>query len=139
MTATKTPGTRNSASQARAAEARAAELSDVVDALTGLAGSVLAKTFQSGSKGFYSQSKVSTPAGTYQSQVTATLVGSKSDAKLRPSASIAEVREVLSGSVRMLLGAHTFQSGKTGFYGQSRLMIGGQAYQVAMQAVLIVK
>jgi len=113
----------------------------VQDALTNLVKDQLdAKTFGTGSKGFFGQGKIDAAGKRYQAQVSAVLVGSKGNPRVKvqgspDQAKAALVTDLLDKGVE----PRTFSSGKTGYRTQGKVEIGGQTYQASAQAVLLAK
>jgi hypothetical protein len=93
------------------------------------------KTFSSGSKGFHATGKITVDGVRYQAQTMAVLVGSKDDPKAKIQAKRDEAVAALSAFAEDGLRPKTFASGKTGFYANGKVEIGGQRYQVQAQAV----
>lgn len=96
-----------------------------------------AKTFTSGSKGFYATGKVSDDGVRYQAQAQAVLIGSKGHPKVKVKAGVEEAKAALSAFLEEEGGLtpKTFSTGKTGYYGNGKAEIGGQRYVVQAQAV----
>lgn len=95
------------------------------------------KIFSTGSQGFFGQSKINTSDGRrYQAQVSAVLIGSKND----PRISIQASAEAIAYEIQTLLDSlhpKSFRSGRTGLYANSKVRVGEERYQVAVQAVEI--
>lgn len=95
------------------------------------------KLFKTGSQGFFRQGKIQLEDGRrLQAQATVVLVGSKGNPSVNLRADAAtvafEAQEVLS----QVQPKH-FKTGRTGFYGQGKLKIGQEKFQVSIQAVEI--
>lgn len=95
------------------------------------------KVFSSGSQGFFGQGKV--PVKTrarYQGQISAVLIGSKSDLLVTVKATRDEIAWAIH-TVIDRIEAKTFRTGRVGFYGSGRVRVGTENYQVSVQAVQI--
>jgi hypothetical protein len=112
-------------------------MSTLTTAVQGLAQTVVRKDFSTGSKGFYSGGKVADDTSLYQAQVSAILVGSKNDLGAIITATADEASLALQGFLASALRDKVFSSGKTGVYGQGKVAIGGQVFQVQAQAVKV--
>lgn len=113
----------------------------VQDALASLVKDQLdQKAFSTGSKGFYGQGKIDAAGKRYQAQVTAVLIGSKGNPKVKLQASPDQARGALvTDLIDKGVEPRTFSSGKTGFRAQGKVQIGGQTYQTSAQAVLLAR
>jgi hypothetical protein len=103
---------------------------DTAPLLAGLA----PKEASTGSKGFMATQKVVIDGCTYQAQVSAWLIGSKADPKSKVKASIEDVR---AGLAAIVPSEKTFSSGKTGYHGQGKVVIGSERFQSAVQLVKV--
>lgn len=98
------------------------------------------KTFSTGSKGFYGQDKITIGGKRYQAQVSAVLVGSKGNPRVRVHANADQAQAALIADlIDKGVEAKTFSSGKTGYRAQGKVQIGDQTYQASAQAVLLAK
>lgn len=95
------------------------------------------KLFASGSQGFYCQGKITLDDGRrYQAQVTVVLVGSKDDLTMHVHAT----RDEITFGLHPLLDElenKTFKTGRVGFYGNGKVRVGSEKFQVGIQAVEI--
>lgn len=95
------------------------------------------KVFSSGSQGFFRQGKfVSATGSRYQAQATAVLIGSKQDLTIQVEASGEEVAYAFIPVIKAV-EAKVFRTGRSGFYGQGKLLVRNERYQGALQAVEI--
>lgn len=94
-----------------------------------------AKVFVSGSKGFHATGKITEDGVRYQAQAQAVLIGSKANPKVKVKATPAEAVAALTGFAEDGLEPKTFSSGKTGYFATGKAEIGGQRFQVQVQAV----
>jgi hypothetical protein len=111
----------------------------VQDGLTSLVKTQLRqKSFSTGSKGFYGQDKIEVGGKRYQAQVTAVLIGSKGNPRLKVQANAEQAQAALvTDLIEKGLAAKEFSSGKTGYRTQGKVQIGGQVFQAQAQAVLL--
>lgn len=103
---------------------------DTAPLLAGLA----AKEATTGSKGFYASEKVVIDGNRYQAQASAWLIGSKADPKCKVKSSLEDVRSALAA---LVVNEKTFASGKTGYHGQTKIVLGNERFQSAVQLVKI--
>lgn len=101
-----------------------------------LTAGLTSKEFKTGSKGFFSSGKVVQGGNRYQAQVMLTLIGSKQDPTARVAASVTEARKAVEDLADQL-APKTFSSGKSGLYVQGKVVLAGQRFQAAAQAVQI--
>jgi hypothetical protein len=95
------------------------------------------KLFSSGSQGYYRQRKVRTGNGVrYQAQVTAVLIGSKRNMASDVRATRDDVAFEMSAIIATL-EAKEFRTGRIGYYASGKITVGGERFQVGMQAVRI--
>lgn len=93
------------------------------------------KLFSSGSQGYYVQGKLKLPNGIrYQAQATATLIGSKNDLTVNLVATRDQMIGLLTEKLA-LLQPKTFRTGRVGYYGNLKLQVGAEKFQVALMAV----
>jgi hypothetical protein len=108
-------------------------------ALTSLVkGGLARKDFTTGTKGFHGQDKIEIGGQRYQAQISAFLIGSKTDPKARVLATVDQMKTaVIAELINKGVPAKTFGSGSTGYRTQGKVQVGDESYQVQVQAVLI--
>ena len=95
------------------------------------------KVFSSGSQGFYRQGKIRLADGTrYQAQVSAVLIGSKHDLTVGMTTNREDIG-FAAGPLVDSIEAKTFRTGRLGYYGQGKVKVGPERFQVSLQAVQI--
>ncbi|MGZ4745687.1 MAG: hypothetical protein ACXVYY_01255 [Oryzihumus sp.] len=113
----------------------------LITQVQGLAACVDYKVADTGSKGFFATSKVADDDALYQVQVSAWLVGSKYDPTAEVSAGHEQARQALASFVATSLRPKVFPKRapglQEGLYGQGKVAIDGQVFQVSAQAVKI--
>jgi hypothetical protein len=111
---------------------------DIVQAMTGMVSADLyEKEFSTGSKGFFTQSKITVGGVRYQAQTMAVLIGSKQDPTAKVTAPRDEVANAVAKLVRTGLEARDFSSGKHGYRAAGKIAVGEQRFQVSAQAVAL--
>jgi len=98
---------------------------------------IQAKTFSTGSKGFYASGKIAVGDDRYQASAMAVLIGSKDNPKAKVTATADEITAALASLVQAGVPACQFKSGKTGYRTQGKAEARGQRFQVSIQAVRI--
>lgn len=93
-----------------------------------------AKTFSTGSVGFFAQGKLGAAGERYQASVSVILVGSKSDPSMRATADRATVGRKVADMIANEGMAKTFASGRRGVFAQGKITAGDQRYQVSAMA-----
>jgi len=95
------------------------------------------KVFSSGSQGYYVQGKLKLLSGKrFQAQSTVTLIGSKNNLTVSVLATRDEMLEALSLKLNELK-PKVFRTGRVGYYGNFKLQLGSEKFQVAFMAVEI--
>jgi hypothetical protein len=109
---------------------------DINEALVHMVTSELeAKVFSTGSKGFYTTTKVTVGGVRYQAQAQAVLVGSKDDSEAVVLATTQDSAAALADLIGRALVSRTFASGKDGYRADGKITVGGQRFQASVQAV----
>lgn len=95
------------------------------------------KLFSSGSQGYYVQGKLSLRGGKkFQAQATAILIGSKANLAVSIHATRAQMVAEMESKLDFLKPKN-FSTGRVGYYGNLKIQIGSERFQVAIMAVEI--
>jgi hypothetical protein len=127
-------GNRQSVVEPRAGQS---EIDDVKKEFFFLLDHLQFKVFSSGSQGYYVQGKLKLLSGKrFQAQSTATLIGSKANLTVTVLASRDQMIEALSLRIGELQ-PKAFKTGRVGYYGNFKIQLGSEKFQVALMAVEI--